>query len=77
VKAPHYNINVYWSDEDDCWIADVPDLRPCSAHGQTPEEAIAHVRDAIEGWLAVARDRGFAIPEPRYRPAIYAARDAA
>jgi len=77
VKAPHYNINVYWSDEDDCWIADVPDLRPCSAHGATPEEATAHVRDAIEGWLAVARDRGFPIPEPRYRPAIYAARDAA
>jgi predicted RNase H-like HicB family nuclease len=77
VKAPHYNINVYWSDEDDCWIADVPDLRPCSAHGATPEEAITHVRDAIEGWLAVARDRGFPIPQPRYRPAIYAARDAA
>jgi predicted RNase H-like HicB family nuclease len=77
VKAPHYNINVYWSDEDDCWIADVPDLRPCSAHGETPEEAIARVRDAIEGWLAVARDRGFPIPKPRYRPAIYAARDAA
>jgi predicted RNase H-like HicB family nuclease len=77
VKAPHYNINVYWSDEDACWIADVPDLRPCSAHGDTPEQAIAHVRDAIEGWLAVARDRGFPIPQPRYKPAIYAARDAA
>lgn len=77
MKAPHYNINVFWSDEDDCWIADVPDLRPCSAHGATPAEAVAHVRDAIEGWLAVARDRGFPIPEPRYRPAIYAARDAA
>jgi predicted RNase H-like HicB family nuclease len=77
VKAPHYNINVYWSDEDACWIADVPDLRPCSAHGDTAEEAVAHVRDAIEGWLAVARDRGFPIPKPRYRPAIYAARDAA
>jgi predicted RNase H-like HicB family nuclease len=77
VSAPHYNINVVWSDEDSCWIADVPDLRPCSAHGSTPEEAIAHVRDAIEGWLAVARDRGFPIPQPRYRPAIYASRDAA
>jgi predicted RNase H-like HicB family nuclease len=77
VSTPHYNINLYWSDEDDCWIADVPDLRPCSAHGDTPEEAIANVRDAIEGWLAVAQDRGFPIPEPRYRPAIYAARDAA
>ena len=77
MKAPHYNINVYWSDEDDCWIADVPDLRPCSAHGDTPEQAAAHVQDAIQGWLEVARDRGFPIPEPRYRPAIYAARDAA
>ena len=77
MKAPHYNINVYWSDDDGLWIADVPDLRPCSAHGDTPEEALAHVRDAIDGWLAVARDRGFPIPEPRYRPAIYAARDAA
>lgn len=77
MKAPRYNINVYWSDEDDCWIADVPDLRPCSAHGSTPQEAMAHIEDAIKGWLAVARDRGFPIPEPRYRPAIYAARDAA
>lgn len=77
MSTPHYNINLYWSDADDCWIADVPDLRPCSAHGDTPEEAIANVRDAIEGWLAVAQDRGFPIPEPRYRPAIYAARDAA
>lgn len=77
MKAPHYNINVYWSDEDDCWIADVPDLRPCSAHGDTPEQAMAHIQDAIDGWLAVARERGFPIPEPRYRPAIYAARDAA
>lgn len=77
MRAPHYNINVYWSDEDDCWIADVPDLRPCSAHGDTPEQAMAHIQDAIDGWLAVARERGFPIPEPRYRPAIYAARDAA
>lgn len=77
MNDPHYNINVFWSDEDDCWIADVPDLRPCSAHGDTPEQATANVRDAIEGWLAVAWDRGFPIPPPRYRPAIYAARDAA
>jgi predicted RNase H-like HicB family nuclease len=77
VSTPHYNINLYWSDEDSCWIADVPDLRPCSAHGDTPEEATARVQDAIQGWLAVAHDRGFPIPEPRYRPAIYAARDAA
>jgi predicted RNase H-like HicB family nuclease len=77
VNEPRYHINLFWSDGDGLRIADVPDLRPCSAHGDTPEEAIAHVRDAIAGWLAVARDRGFPIPEPKYRPAIYAARDAA
>lgn len=71
-----YNINVFWSSEDDCWIADVPDLKPCSAHGDTPVEAMAEAQVAIELWLEVARDRGFPIPEPRYRPAIYAAKAA-
>ena len=64
------------SEEDDCWIADVPDLRPCSAHGDTRAEAIAHVHDAIEGWLETAAANDMVIPEPRYRPAIYAARAA-
>jgi predicted RNase H-like HicB family nuclease len=76
VKRPHYNINVVWSGEDGCWIADVPDLRLCSAHGETPEEAAACIQDAIKAWLEVARKIAFAITEPRYRPAIYAARDA-
>jgi len=73
VSEPHYHINLFWSADDDCWIADVPDLRPCSAHGETRAEALAHVHDAIDGWLDVAREKGFPIPEPRYRPAIYAA----
>ena len=74
MSEPHYHINLFWSDDDACWIADVPDLRPCSAHGDTPEAAVANVSDAIAGWLAVARDRGFVVPAPRYRPAIYAAK---
>ncbi len=73
MSAPHYHINLFWSSEDDCWIADVPDLRPCSAHGETPEEAVANVSDAVEGWIAAARAKDMPIPEPRYRPAIYAA----
>jgi len=73
VNEPHYHINLFWSDEDNCWIADVPDLRPCTAHGATRQEAMANIQDAIEGWLAVARDCNMPIPEPRYRPAIYAA----
>ena len=51
----------------------MPDLKPCSAHGDSRAEAIANVNDAIEGWLEVAHDKGFPIPAPRYRPAIYAA----
>jgi predicted RNase H-like HicB family nuclease len=74
---PHYHINVFWSDEDGLWIADVPDLKYCSSHGETPEEAIANIQDAIEGWIETARESGLEIPKPRYRPAIYAARDAA
>ena len=74
MSEPRSHINIFWLDDDACWIADVPDLRPCSAHGDTPEQAVANVSDAIAGWLAVARDRGFVIPEPRYRPAIYAAK---
>ena len=68
-----YHINVFWSQEDGCWIADVPDLRPCSAHGDTPVQAIAEAQEAVALWLETARERGFPIPAPRYRPAIYAA----
>ena len=64
----HYHINVFWSEEDNCWIADVPDLRYCSAHGETPEEAIAEIRVAMELWLEVAVERGQGLPEPRYKP---------
>jgi predicted RNase H-like HicB family nuclease len=71
--TPRYNINIFWSQADQCWIADVPDLKPCAAHGDTPAEAVAEAQVAIELWLETARDKGFPIPEPRYRPAIYAA----
>lgn len=72
-----YNINVLWSADDGCWIADVPDLKYCSAHGASPVEAIAEAQVAIELWLEVAKEKGLPIPEPRYRPAIYAAKFAA
>lgn len=77
MTEPHYHINLFWSDEDNLWIADVPDLRGCMTHGATRAEAVANAADAIEGWLAVARECELAIPEPKYRPAIYASRAAA
>jgi predicted RNase H-like HicB family nuclease len=67
-----YHIDVFYSDEDAGYIADIPDLDACSAFGATAEEALAEVEKAKEAWLAAARDAGKPIPEPRYRPAIYA-----
>lgn len=72
--APRYHINVFWYPDDNCWIADVPDLRPCSAHGESPELAVAELHQAIELWLETAEAAGQPVPEPRYSPAIYAAR---
>jgi predicted RNase H-like HicB family nuclease len=66
-----YHINIFYSEEDEAYIADIPDLKFCSAHGETPEEALREVLIAKEAWLAVAREENFAIPVPRYRPAIY------
>lgn len=67
-----YHINVFRSDEDDAWIADIPDLPGCSATGSTPEEAVREAQVAKELWLAAARELGRVIPPPRYRPGIYA-----
>jgi predicted RNase H-like HicB family nuclease len=66
-----YHINIFYSIEDEAYIADVPDLKYCSAYGNTPQEALAEVLIAKDAWLEAAKSRGQAIPEPRYRPAIY------
>jgi len=66
--ANRYAIVVSWSDEDGGWIADVPDLKSCSAFGNTREEAVAEVGIAIDAWLAAAREAGLPIPEPRFQP---------
>jgi predicted RNase H-like HicB family nuclease len=66
------HINVFYSDDDRAYVADVPDLEACSALGSTAEEALAEVERAKQAWLAAAREAGKPIPESRYRPAIYA-----
>lgn len=67
-----YHINLFYSDDDGGYIADIPDLDACSAFGASPEVALAEVERAKEAWLASAREAGRSIPEPRYRPALYA-----
>ena len=66
-----YHINIFYSEEDGGYIADIPDLESCSAFGATPEAALAEVERAKAAWLAAARDSGRPIPSPRYRPVIY------
>jgi len=66
-----YHINIFYSEEDEGYIADIPDLAMCSAFGHTPAEALAEVERAKQLWLEAARAEGIAKPEPRYRPAIY------
>ncbi len=72
-----YHINLFRSNGDDCSIADVPDLTDCSAHAPTPEATLAEVETAISAWRAIQAEAGRPALEPPYRPAIYAARDAA
>jgi predicted RNase H-like HicB family nuclease len=62
-----YPMDVFWSAEDDAWVADVPDLAYCSATGSTPHDAVAEVEVAIEAWLESARSSGRPIPSPSPR----------
>ncbi len=66
-----YHINVFYSEEDGGYIADIPDLQYCSAFGDTPEEALAEVLVAQQAWIESAEKHGNLIPEPCYRPLIY------
>lgn len=65
-----YHINVFHSEEDAGYIADIPDLQSCSAFGLTPQEALTEVLRAKEAWLSSAQERGIPIPQRRYRPNI-------
>ncbi len=66
-----YHINIFYSEEDEGYIADIPDLGACSAFGDTPAEALAQVELAKTAWLEAAQTEGKPIPEPKYRPVIY------
>jgi len=66
-----YHINIFYSEEDNGYIADIPDLEACSAFGSTPDEALKQVELAKTAWLEAARAEGKSIPQPKYKPVIY------
>lgn len=68
----HYEIIIYWSDEDQAFLAETPELPGCMAHGNSYEEALRNVQDAMAFWLDVAREQGESIPAPKGRRLMYA-----
>lgn len=66
-----YHINIFYSDEDEGYIADIPDLKYCSAFGETPIEALKELGIARQAWIDAAQAEDKPIPPPTYRPVIY------
>jgi predicted RNase H-like HicB family nuclease len=66
-----YHINIFYSEADGGYIADIPDLKHCSAFGKTSRDALREVLIAKKAWLEAAKARRKPIPLPKYRPAIY------
>lgn len=62
-----YELIIYWSDEDDSFVVEVPELPGCMADGETYEQAVANAQQVIEEWIETARELGRSIPEPRGR----------
>ena len=66
-----YHINIFYSEEDGGYIADIPDLEICSAFGNSPEEALKQVEIAKIAWLEAARAEGKSTPRPKYKQLIH------
>lgn len=64
---PKYEIIIYWDDIDRCYIADVPELPGCKAHGNSYDEALLQIKEAITLWVDTAVEFGDPIPEPKGR----------
>ena len=62
-----YEIIIYWSEEDDAFIAEVPELPGCMADGQTYQEALTHAERIIQEWIETAKELGRPIPQPKGR----------
>lgn len=67
-----YEIIIFWSDEDDAYVADIPELSGCMAHGDTHESALANAKQAIQLWLETAEEFGDPIPAPKGKRLVYA-----
>ena len=62
-----YEIIIYWSNEDEVFIAEVPELPGCMAHGDDQEDALRNIKDAMQLWIDTAREFGDPVPQPKGR----------
>ncbi len=62
-----YEVIIYWSTEDNAYVAEVPELLGCMAHGDTYEAALTNAQEAIALWIDTAKEFGDRIPEPKGR----------
>jgi predicted RNase H-like HicB family nuclease len=62
-----YELVIYWSEEDQSFVVEVPELSGCMADGETYEQAVANAQDVIEQWIETARELGRPVPQPRGR----------
>jgi predicted RNase H-like HicB family nuclease len=67
MKNPRYEMIIWWSDEDEAFIVDVPELPGCMAHGNTRAKAIANAEEAVTVWIETAKADGIKVPSPRGR----------
>ena len=67
-----YEIIIYWSAEDKVFVAEIPELPGCAAHGKTPDEALTNSKQAIQLWIDTAKEFGDPIPKPKGRRLIFA-----
>ena len=67
-----YEVIIYWSEEDGIFVAEVPELPGCLAHGESPDEALANTNEAISLWVDTANQFGDPVPEPKGRRLNYA-----
>lgn len=67
-----YEVIIFWSEEDQAFVADVPELPGCMAHGETPNEALTNAHETMTHWIETAREFGDDVPEPKGRRLLYA-----
>jgi predicted RNase H-like HicB family nuclease len=67
-----YEIIIYWSAEDEAYVAEVPELPGCMAHGDSHEDALASAKEAAQLWIATAKEHGDPVPEPKGRRLVFA-----